>query len=147
MASEVLTENPELKLGESHGVGQNLGAGAASGQLHPYTSTGDRQAVPYGGWQFLPNHAVGYLLNCYVLGQGHLGRVGEERCAYVRALVVANRALMSRGHLEEQANNWLAEEGTLPPGNGVERDLWEVCLFFCSSAASSLTLLCGHVSF
>ncbi len=52
--------------------------------------------------------------------------MGEERCAYVRALVVANRALMSRGHLEEQADNWLAEAGTLPPGNGVERDLWEV---------------------
>lgn len=44
----------------------------------------------------------------------------------MRALVVANRALMSRGHLEEQADNWLAEAGTLPPGNGVERDLWEV---------------------
>ena len=61
--------------------------------------------------------------------QGHLGRVGEERCAHVRALVVANRALMSRTHLEEQADNWLAESGTLPPGNGVERDLWEVLPF------------------
>lgn len=61
--------------------------------------------------------------------QGHMGRVGEERCAYVRALVVANRALMSRGHLEEQADNWLAQSGTLPPGNGVERDLWEVRCF------------------
>jgi hypothetical protein len=52
--------------------------------------------------------------------------VGEERCAFVRALVIANRAAMSRGHLEEQAANWLAEAGTLPPGNGVERPLWEV---------------------
>lgn len=63
----------------------------------------------------------------------------------MRALVVANRALMSRGHLEEQANNWLAEGGTLPPGNGVERDLWEVRALkaqrdhrkVCSSALSS----------
>ncbi|CAL8472276.1 g11818 [Coccomyxa elongata] len=68
---------------------------------------------------------VGYARNMTLAIKGHLGRVGEERCAYVRALVVANRALMSRGHLEEQANNWLADEGTLPPGNGVERDLWE----------------------
>ncbi|EIE23413.1 NifU-domain-containing protein [Coccomyxa subellipsoidea C-169] len=68
---------------------------------------------------------VGYARNMTMAIKGHAGRVGEERCAYVRALVVANRALMSRGHLEEQANNWLAEAGTLPPGNGVERDLWE----------------------
>ena len=58
----------------------------------------------------------------------------------MRALVVANRALMSRGHLEEQANNWLAEEGTLPPGNGVERDLWEVCSLVCSTCSR----LCRH---
>ena len=61
--------------------------------------------------------------------QAHLGRVGEERCAYVRGLVIANRALTSRTHLEEQAGNWLREAGTLPPGNGVERALWEVHRF------------------
>ncbi|KAK9905518.1 hypothetical protein WJX75_001443 [Coccomyxa subellipsoidea] len=68
---------------------------------------------------------VGYARNMTLAIKGHMGRVGEERCAYVRALVVANRALMSRGHLEEQADNWLAQSGTLPPGNGVERNLWE----------------------
>jgi hypothetical protein len=52
--------------------------------------------------------------------------VGEERCAFVRALVFVNRALMARTHLEEQADNWLREAGTLPPGNGVEKELWEV---------------------
>lgn len=60
------------------------------------------------------------------LMQGHLGRVGEERCAYIRALVVVNQALMSRQHLEEQAQNWLAEAGTTPPGNGIDRSDWEV---------------------
>ena len=60
--------------------------------------------------------------------QGHLGRVGEDRCALVRSLVVANRALMSRAHLEEQAANWLAEVGTLPPRNGVELSLLDVSL-------------------
>ena len=60
------------------------------------------------------------------LMQGHLGRVGEERCAYIRALVIVNQALMSRQHLEEQAQNWLAEAGTTPPGNGIDRSDWEV---------------------
>ena len=59
--------------------------------------------------------------------QGQLGRVGEERCAFIRALVVVNQALMSRQHLEEQARNWLREAGTPPPGNGIDRSEWEVC--------------------
>ena len=59
--------------------------------------------------------------------QGQLGRVGEERCAFIRALVVVNQALMSRQHLEEQAGNWLREAGTTPPGNGIDRSEWEVC--------------------
>lgn len=58
--------------------------------------------------------------------QGHMGRVGEERCAHIRALVVVNQALMSRQHLEEQADNWLREAGTTPPGNGIDRSEWEV---------------------
>lgn len=62
------------------------------------------------------------------LTQAHLGRVGEERCAYIRALVIVNQALMSRQHLEEQAQNWLAEAGTTPPGNGIDRSDWEVCI-------------------
>jgi len=43
----------------------------------------------------------------------------------VRAMVFANRAMASRGHLNEQARRWLDEAGTTPPGNGVERELWE----------------------
>ena len=44
----------------------------------------------------------------------------------MRCLVVANRALLSRRHLEEQAARWLAEAGETPPGNGPEQALWEV---------------------
>ena len=58
--------------------------------------------------------------------QGQLGRVGEERCAFIRALVIVNQALMGRQHLEEQAGNWLREVGTTPPGNGIDRSEWEV---------------------
>lgn len=47
----------------------------------------------------------------------------------MRCLVVANRALLSRRHLEEQAAHWLAEAGETPPGNGPEQALWEVSAF------------------
>jgi hypothetical protein len=57
--------------------------------------------------------------------QGHLARVGEERCAFVRAMVFANRAMQSRAALQREADNWLGEAGTLPPGNGAEAELWE----------------------
>jgi hypothetical protein len=34
--------------------------------------------------------------------QGHLARVGEERCAFVRPMVFANRAMAGRTHMEAQ---------------------------------------------
>ena len=40
--------------------------------------------------------------------------------------MIVNQALMSRQHLEEQADNWLREAGTTPPGNGIDRSEWEV---------------------
>lgn len=56
--------------------------------------------------------------------QGHLCRVGEERCAFVRPMVFANRAMAGRTHMEAQVEDWLAEAGVTPPGNGVEAHLW-----------------------
>ena len=55
---------------------------------------------------------------CSTQLQGHLERVGEERAAYVRAMVFANRAMSSRSNLEREAANWIDEAGTTPPGNG-----------------------------
>ena len=50
--------------------------------------------------------------------QGHLEGVGEERCAFVRAMVFANRAMATRSNLEREAQNWIREAGTTPSGNG-----------------------------
>ena len=50
--------------------------------------------------------------------QGHLERVGEERCAHVRAMLFANRAMANRSNLEKEARNWIDAAGTTPPGNG-----------------------------
>ena len=48
--------------------------------------------------------------------QAHLSRVGEERCAFCRVMVFANKAMQSRAALEREAANWIEEAGTLPPG-------------------------------
>eukprot|EP00884_Botryococcus_braunii_P017053 jgi/Botrbrau1/4030/Bobra.0016s0037.1 len=68
---------------------------------------------------------VGYARNFIQLIKAHLKRVGEERCSYVRAMVFANKAMATRTALAQQAENWLHESGTIPPGNGMDRHLWE----------------------
>ena len=61
--------------------------------------------------------------------QGHLNRVGDERCAFVRAMVFANRAMATRANLEREARNWIDAEGTTPPGNGgIDTKYVVVCL-------------------
>lgn len=67
---------------------------------------------------------VGYARNVVLAVKAHLARVGEERCAWVRVMVFANKAMQSRAALQREADNWLAEAGTLPPGNGAEAELW-----------------------
>ena len=62
-----------------------------------------------------------------VLLQGHLEGVGEERCAFVSPMVFANRAMATRANLEREAQNWLDEAGTPPPGNGGVRILPHGC--------------------
>ncbi|KAI3423194.1 hypothetical protein D9Q98_010716, partial [Chlorella vulgaris] len=68
---------------------------------------------------------VGFSRNMVLAVKSHLARVGEERCAWVRAMVFANRAMQSRSALQREADNWLAEAGTVPPGNGAEQELWD----------------------
>lgn len=64
------------------------------------------------------------------LVQGHLDGVGDERCAFVRAMVFANRSMATRANLEREAQNWVQEAGTTPPGNG---ELHELFLTPCVS--------------
>lgn len=49
--------------------------------------------------------------------QAHLQRVGPEACAYVRAMVFANKAVATRGNMEREVQNWIQEMGKAPPGN------------------------------
>jgi hypothetical protein len=132
--------------------------------------------------------------------QGHLLRVGESRCAFIRPMVFANQAMATRTHMERQVQvrvrlrlyrfsclclclfvcnrigwvrlvqspqeeahlwdgtacvltslsvasflclqlhrqDWLAEAGTVPPGNGVEAHLWDspICILMLLSLPS-----------
>lgn len=68
---------------------------------------------------------VGYSRNVVLATKGHLKLVGEDKCAYIRVMVFRNKAMATRANLERQVQNWINECGTIPPGNGAERHLWE----------------------
>jgi hypothetical protein len=40
-------------------------------------------------------------------------------------MVFANKAMASRRNMEAQVQDWIADAGTVPPGNGVEAHLWD----------------------
>jgi len=67
---------------------------------------------------------VGFSRNMVLSVKGHLDRVGEDRCAFVKSMVFANKAMATKSNLEREASNWLRDAGTTPPGNGVESQLW-----------------------
>lgn len=68
---------------------------------------------------------VGFSRNIVLAVKGHMSRVGEDRCAFVRPMVFMNKAMATRTNLEREAQNWIDQVGTIPPGNGVEGHLWE----------------------
>ncbi len=50
--------------------------------------------------------------------------MGATRCASVRVMVFANKAMASRAAMEAEANKWLAAAGVTPPGNGADAAAW-----------------------
>lgn len=68
---------------------------------------------------------IGYSRNIVLSLKRHLSRVGEDVCAFVRVMVFMNKAMTTRENLEREAMDWIEHEGTLPPGNGAEKELWE----------------------
>ena len=51
-------------------------------------------------------------------------RAGDERCAWCRVLVFRNHAMRTPQALRQEAERWVDEAGTLPPGNGSDTELW-----------------------
>ena len=68
---------------------------------------------------------IGYSRNIVLALKKHRKALGDDVCAFVRVMVFMNKAMTSRENLEREALDWMEHEGTLPPGNGAERELWE----------------------
>lgn len=68
---------------------------------------------------------VSYSRNIVLAIKVRSTRVGEDRCSFVKAMVFMNKAMSTRSTLEREAQNWLDAAGTIPPGNGVEQEIWE----------------------
>lgn len=68
---------------------------------------------------------VGYSRNVILSLKSHRNRVGREKCFSVRVKVFTDLAMVTRTRLEEERLNWL-DESEIPPGNSIEKDLWEI---------------------
>ena len=79
----------------------------------------------------IPRSHSACLLTTLLCWQSHLDRVGSERCAFARVLVVRNRAMTTRQSLESIAQQWLQDADSLPPGNGPDQSYWEVSACAC----------------
>lgn len=69
---------------------------------------------------------VSYSRNIVLSVKSILDQVGKESCAYVRNMVFLNTAMQTRQAMEEQQQRWIDEHGTIPPGNGPDKDMWSV---------------------
>eukprot|EP00210_Caulerpa_lentillifera_P004565 g4355.t1 len=69
---------------------------------------------------------IGYSRNIVLALKRHVEKLGEDLCYYLRVMVFMNRAMSTRENLEREALDWIEREGTLPPGNGAEKDLWDL---------------------
>uniref|UniRef100_A0A0D6QVR1 NIF system FeS cluster assembly NifU C-terminal domain-containing protein n=1 Tax=Araucaria cunninghamii TaxID=56994 RepID=A0A0D6QVR1_ARACU len=67
---------------------------------------------------------VGYSRNVVLSLISHLERVGPSRCCSVRVKLFTDSSILSRGKLEEEKTRWLEVYG-VPPGNSVNKELWE----------------------
>ena len=64
---------------------------------------------------------VGYSRNVPLSLRGHVTQMGENTCAFLR---LKTFKFPKREEMEQLRDAWIAENGKVPSGNGVERDRW-----------------------
>lgn len=69
---------------------------------------------------------VSYSRNITLSVKSVMERVGKESCGFVRNMVFQNAAMQTRQAMEEQQQRWIEENGSVPLGNGSEREKWSV---------------------
>eukprot|EP01024_Parvocaulis_polyphysoides_P042725 TRINITY_DN3900_c0_g1_i17.p1 TRINITY_DN3900_c0_g1~~TRINITY_DN3900_c0_g1_i17.p1 ORF type:complete len:452 (+),score=70.09 TRINITY_DN3900_c0_g1_i17:27-1358(+) len=67
---------------------------------------------------------VGYSRNTVGSLRGILSKVGNERCAFLRTKIFRDKRMASRSVMEEEAQKWIDQADSVPPGNSVESELW-----------------------
>lgn len=97
-------------------------------EMHPYLVDGELPQTPEGkvGIYAIFDHSqtlqyVGYSRNISVGLTQHLVRCPEQ-CHWFKFFSVTRP---SRTLLEEIRTAWLAEHGTVPPGNADQKNMWE----------------------
>ena len=79
--------------------------------------------------------------------QTHVARLGPTKCAFVRPMVFANKAMATRANLEAEVETQIQACGKVPPGNGpgghiplaacALKALWCLCHLACCARASA----------
>ncbi|TAH25719.1 MAG: GIY-YIG nuclease family protein [Oscillatoriales cyanobacterium] len=64
---------------------------------------------------------VGYSRNILLSINGHIAQNGAENCAFVR---VQTFKFPKREEMESLRDAWIAEIGSIPPGNGAQSEMW-----------------------
>jgi hypothetical protein len=77
---------------------------------------------------------IGYSRNVTLSLRGHLTQLGAEICAFVR---VQTFDFPKRDEMEALKNQWIAELGTMPSGNGANSELWATTVGSAAIAAMS----------
>ena len=77
---------------------------------------------------------IGYSRNVALSLRGHLTQLGKEICAFVR---VQTFDFPKRDDMEALQTSWIAELGTVPPGNGAGQELWATTVGAAAIAAMS----------
>lgn len=106
--------------------GEDDGTATVSTESYLESRDGERPVGVFAVYDSRRNlQYVGYSRNMVLSIRTIVTRVNDQdRCAFVRVMVFANKSMQSRAALQREADNWLAEAGTLPPGNGAEQELW-----------------------
>jgi hypothetical protein len=77
---------------------------------------------------------IGYSRNILLSINGHIAQNGSENCAFLR---VQTFKFPKREEMENLRDSWIAELGSIPPGNGTDSEMWASTVGEAARAAMS----------
>lgn len=78
---------------------------------------------------------IGYSRNILLSINGHIAQNGVENCAFLR---VQTFKFPKREEMESLRDAWIAEIGSIPPGNGADSEMWASTVGQAARAAMSI---------